>query len=214
MKFSESFEFYLAEDIYYALTKRLQHSSIVEAGLNDISVCTECRTEVWIDRDVQFYDCYCGRRQCRNCPRIYDKDHEGVSCAELDRQQSPTIEAKLSEIAIRICSNCKLRFIQHDGCNKMQCQCGTKQCYVCKETIEDYSHFCRCGWKGTSGQCPKCKRSCPLYGAAQHKDNIMMEEVKSKFNSEMEKNRGLLKKLRSVLRNLPPFSIVSCGKRS
>ena len=151
---------------------------------------------------MEFFNCSCGRVQCRNCPRIYDESHMGVSCAALDLQQSPTLEAKLSEVAIRICSKCKLRFVQGDGCNKMECPCGAKQCYVCKQTVKDYSHFCRCGWKGTSGECPKCNRSCPLYGAAQHKDTILMEEVKSHFDGKASNKSNPLKKLRSVVHNL------------
>ncbi|KAE9549216.1 hypothetical protein FO519_007577 [Halicephalobus sp. NKZ332] len=181
---TESFQIYLDPDIHQTLMKRLQRESIIEAGLNDMSTCSNCGIEVWVDRDTDFYDCFCGRRQCRNCPRIYDEDHQGISCEELDRQQSPKLESKLSEIAIRTCSRCNVPFVQWNGCNKIVCRCGAKHCYVCRERIEDYSHFCQCGWKGTTGECSKCHKSCPLHGVAEERDKKRMEEIKKKLDGE------------------------------
>ncbi|KAE9547243.1 hypothetical protein FO519_009544, partial [Halicephalobus sp. NKZ332] len=180
----ETFQLYLDPDVYHALMKRLQQKSLSDAGFNNISVCPGCNSEAWIDGGVEFYDCPCGRRQCRYCPRAYDESHIGVPCAELDFQQSSTLESTLSEIVVRVCPNCKLQFIQQDGCNKMQCRCGTKQCYICKEIVTDYSHFCRCGWKGTNGRCPTCHKSCPLYGVAEQRDEEIMGEMKSQFKME------------------------------
>ena len=34
-----------------------------------------------------------------------------------------------------------LQFFKEEGCNKMMCSCGAQMCYLCKQPVEDYSHF-------------------------------------------------------------------------
>jgi hypothetical protein len=52
-----------------------------------------------------------------------------------------------------------LQYMKSDGCNKIKCNCGTLSCYLCGETIEDYSHFCN---HKKSGPC-ECGKSCRLW---------------------------------------------------
>ena len=176
--------------MHHALTQTLQRKCLLDAGLNDIVICPGCEREASVDQNISFYDCPCGRRQCRNCPRIYDESHMGVPCSELKGEKSQTLEDRLSEAAIRVCSNCNTQFVQWDGCNKVECQCGTKYCYICRQIVTDYSHFCRCNWRGTSGQCPTCHKSCPLYGTVEERDKIKMKEIKARFEEKKNDNPG------------------------
>lgn len=42
----------------------------------------------------------------------------------------------------RVCNKCKVRFLKNNGCNKIYCaNCGNVQCYLCSQSITDYSHF-------------------------------------------------------------------------
>ena len=164
--------------------QRMQRKSLMDAGLNDISICSGCGTEASADPDFYFFICPCGRKQCRNCPRIYDEDHVGVPCSELDQIEPQNLEVRLSDAVFRVGSHCNTPFVQWDACNKVECPCGTKHCYICMEVVTDYSHFCRCGWKGITGQCPNCHKSCPLYGGVEQKDNMVMEQIKSEFNTK------------------------------
>ncbi|KAE9549396.1 hypothetical protein FO519_007386, partial [Halicephalobus sp. NKZ332] len=173
-----NFEFYLDSNIYTALIRRFQEEAIIAAEMDDLVTCPGCHMKFCVDSNLKFYDCHCGRRQCRKCPRVYDAKHDNISCSkldELDRQR--VLEPKLSEIAVRVCHRCKLQFVKEDGCNKMECRCKALQCYLCRQPVEDYSHFCECGWKGTSGKCPTCSKSCPLWGDPEERDRIQMEEV-------------------------------------
>ena len=72
------------DNIYNALIVRLQDEAIIAANLEDLVTCPQCYAKRCVDRDVNFYDCSCGRRQCRNCPRLYDERHERHTCSELD----------------------------------------------------------------------------------------------------------------------------------
>ena len=51
------------------------------------------------------------------------------------------IEEKMTEALIRICHNCKRQFLKDSGCNKMVCQCGAMQCYICDKPVKGYEHF-------------------------------------------------------------------------
>ncbi|KAE9549217.1 hypothetical protein FO519_007578 [Halicephalobus sp. NKZ332] len=185
--FRNSFEFYLDPDIHMALIERLQHEAIIAAEMDDLVTCPGCQVQLCADRSWTFYDCSCGTRQCRNCPRIYDENHHGIPCSELDElDKQKALEPKLSEITVRVCHRCKLQFVKEDGCNKMECRCGALQCYLCRQPVEDYAHFCECGWKGTSGRCPSCSKSCPLWGDSNERDKIQMEEVRTRFDLRID----------------------------
>lgn len=46
-------------------------------------------------------------------------------------------------------------FVKDAGCNKITCtRCGTLNCYVCRQTVKDYSHFNDKNRGGRTGQCP------------------------------------------------------------
>jgi hypothetical protein len=48
---------------------------------------------------------------------------------------------------VQKCNKCTKPFVKLSGCNKMTCNCGNLQCYVCGESIKDYRHF-------ENGKCP------------------------------------------------------------
>jgi E3 ubiquitin-protein ligase RNF216 len=47
----------------------------------------------------------------------------------------------MSAALIQKCNKCSKPFVKLLGCNKMTCNCGNLQCYVCGESIKDYRHF-------------------------------------------------------------------------
>lgn len=53
---------------------------------------------------------------------------------------------------VQKCNKCTKPFVKLSGCNKMTCNCGNLQCYVCGESIRDYQHFQR-------GKCPLHEQS-------------------------------------------------------
>ena len=54
----------------------------------------------------------------------------------------------------RVLCTGKNPFIKHDGCNKISCtRCYTTHCYICRQTVDDYSHFNDTRRGGKAGQC-------------------------------------------------------------
>uniref|UniRef100_A0AC34GSJ0 RING-type domain-containing protein n=1 Tax=Panagrolaimus sp. ES5 TaxID=591445 RepID=A0AC34GSJ0_9BILA len=85
------FEHYLSDEDYIPLKTRLQEQCLLDAGLADLVTCPECSYKIIVEESLIFYTCNCGRIQCRNCPRIYDEQHQSRSCeqmAQLELQQA------------------------------------------------------------------------------------------------------------------------------
>ena len=80
---------------------------------------------------------------------------------EQNRSSKQIVEEAMSEAMVRTCNKCGLRFVKKEGCNKMTCTCGNKQCFVCSKNVEDYTHF-------------DGKGRCPMYCDA---DSLLKEDV-------------------------------------
>src|ERR1700738_677335 len=57
------------------------------------------------------------------------------------------VEEAMTAALVQKCNKCAKPFVKLSGCNKMTCNCGNLQCYVCGENIADYRHF-------EKGKCP------------------------------------------------------------
>jgi hypothetical protein len=53
---------------------------------------------------------------------------------------------------VQKCNKCTKPFVKLSGCNKMTCNCGNLQCYVCGQNVKDYRHFEQVRKDGT--KCP------------------------------------------------------------
>uniref|UniRef100_A0A914PE01 RING-type domain-containing protein n=1 Tax=Panagrolaimus davidi TaxID=227884 RepID=A0A914PE01_9BILA len=101
------FEKYINEEDYLPLQNRLQEQCIIDAGLADLVTCSECGLKSCVDNLLTFFTCNCGRKQCRNCPRIYDEIHEGKICQEMDFRELPTNSfCNLNELGHGRCEEC------------------------------------------------------------------------------------------------------------
>jgi hypothetical protein len=69
------------------------------------------------------------------------------------------------------CPSCFRQFHKSDGCNKMTCPCGAKMCYICRASVEDYSHFCG-HFRAAGGACTQCKK-CDLWASADDSRHII-----------------------------------------
>uniref|UniRef100_A0AC35F661 RING-type domain-containing protein n=1 Tax=Panagrolaimus sp. PS1159 TaxID=55785 RepID=A0AC35F661_9BILA len=181
-----SFEFYLSDDDFLPLKLRLQEQCLADASLEDLVTCSDCGLRVCAPPFSTFYICERGRRQCRFCPRLYDAVHEDKTCEEMNEEEninisSQKMESKISEAIIRKCHKCNIAFVKNEGCNKMTCQCGAKQCYVCHHIDIDYSHFCSCDTQKQHGKCEICKKGCRLWENVEELDQIKINELQQLF---------------------------------
>jgi len=44
---------------------------------------------------------------------------------------------------VRKCVKCTMGLVKSEGCNLMLCRCGSLMCYLCREPITGYIHFCQ-----------------------------------------------------------------------
>lgn len=79
------------------------------------------------------------------------------------------VEEAMTDALIRRCNNCGKPFVKEEGCNKMTCSCGNRQCFVCSQDIEDYSHFDDGG--------------CPMYGDMK---DLLSNEVAAAQESTLQ----------------------------
>jgi len=92
---------------------------------------------------------------------------------------------------VRKCPKCKKPFFKEEGCNKMTCPCGAVSCYLCRQLIKDYTHFCRT---------PHCNHAscgnCILLTDSKEDDRLARREValaeQKRAGAAAELVRGLL----------------------
>lgn len=109
----------------------------------------------------------CSRNTCLAC---LEPAHGSTSCGNLARQD---MDEALSAVVVRVCP-CGKRFVKEEGCNKMTCVCGKKMCYICRQAISNYDHFCSCPHKES---CPNCH----IYTDADARDAEHLKAVHFQF---------------------------------
>lgn len=101
-----------------------------------------------------------------------------------DSVRSPTISllgAKkiadiMSESTIRRCYKCSATFHKGSGCNKIDCLCGAKMCYICRQPVEGYAHFYNIGLAPTG------TRTCPIWSSDKEVEQLDLALAAQKLN--------------------------------
>jgi hypothetical protein len=109
----------------------------------------------------------CNRNTCLAC---LEPAHGRIPCGNTARQE---LDEALSAVVVRVCP-CGKRFVKEEGCNKMTCVCGRKMCYICRQAIHNYDHFCSCPHKE---RCPRCH----IYTDADKRDAENLQAVGLQF---------------------------------
>ena len=95
-----------------------------------------------------------------------------LHCVTEDVNNRQVVEEAMTNARVRECPKCKTRFYKTEGCNKMTCSCKHVICYICRQTIKNYSHFC---------QTPNCDHKscnkCPLFTNSVEDDRLAMKEA-------------------------------------
>src|SRR6202022_2637 len=91
------------------------------------------------------------------------------------------VEEAMTAALVRKCNSCKQPFLKEGGCNKMKCNCGNVQCFVCSQNVMGYDHFDR-----------KTGTMCPMYGD-------MVELLRSQVASAQEETIKTLLQSRNEL---------------
>ncbi|KAH8681551.1 hypothetical protein BX600DRAFT_25593 [Xylariales sp. PMI_506] len=151
---------FLDDNLQLALDRIEQQAMLEQAGIENLEACPFCpfAMEYPPMRENKEFRCAnpgCEIVSCRLCRK---ETHVPKSCAEAAAEESSrhVVEEAMSEALIRKCNKCANPYIKlHHSCNKVTCtRCGTIQCYVCRKTVKDYSHFNDVNRGGKHGQCP------------------------------------------------------------
>ena len=125
--------------------------------------CPECAHLVVVPEAMMFVTCpneACKHSSCKNCK---ERPHKNQTCAQAKSEAEKgdahsRMADAMAAAVMRSCPGCQTKMIKSTGCNKMVCpvkRCQTKFCYLCRQQIEDYSHFCRTP-HCTHEACGKC----------------------------------------------------------
>lgn len=140
----EMVESVLDKNTYKKLEKKITLSEIEKAKLENLESCPFCDYAAIIDNPHEkLFNCLdpsCMKVSCRSCK---EPDHLPKKCHEVknDVDMRPWIENRINEAMIRTCYKCNKRFYKDEGCNMIDCPCGAKMCYICREPITNEQHF-------------------------------------------------------------------------
>jgi len=153
----------LPPKVYNKWVEQEAKAAMEAANLDNFVSCPFCGFSALLPAENSVFECPevggCGEASCRKCKK---KDHVPHRCGELKEKaqtnKRTAVEEAMTLARLRACPDCDTKFFKTEGCNKMQCRCGTKTCYLCKVKITDYKHFC---------QTPHCDHKscnlCPLF---------------------------------------------------
>lgn len=173
------------------LLQKRQIEEISSAGLEGLVACPFCPYQTIMenphDKVLVCMNPECGRQSCRLCK---EPSHIPLRCEELERTESmrKKIEEDLSMALIRKCHKCEQPFLKEEGCNMMTCpRCKTRMCYLCKNPVQDYSHF-----YGQGGS-PSATRQCPLWSNMTHLHSQELAIAAKKAKEELAAKNVSLK---------------------
>lgn len=121
------------------------------------------------------------------------------------------VEAALTAHTKRTCPLCNLSFIKSSGCNKLECPCGYRMCYLCRQDVraEGYAHFCGHFRPDALGACPvECGR-CDLYRDEVEEGGL--EGVRRRAEEEWWVREGARKGAEQVRRRMSESGRGSVG---
>jgi DNA-directed RNA polymerase subunit RPC12/RpoP len=92
------------------------------------------------------------------------------------------VEEAMTQAFVRKCNKCSRVFLKADGCNKITCDCGNKQCYVCGMDVANYGHFDQ----------SRNPTKCPLYGEMHELLHHQVAVAQEKTVQDLLRNRAEL----------------------
>lgn len=173
----------LPERTRQAFARAQTRAALAAAGISEEThECPTCGDCVIVPAGNHVHDCiHCGTATCILCD---EKSHLPQRCDEVEKDDEVAARRKVEEaMTLALLRNCECgkSFLKESGCNKMTCKCGLKMCYLCKEQITGYDHFCR------KPHCDKKKcGKCHLYGDYAVLDKARVTDAGKKTLAEVK----------------------------
>ncbi|XP_062868777.1 E3 ubiquitin-protein ligase RNF216 isoform X2 [Trichomycterus rosablanca] len=185
----------LPESILFKYYERQAEEAVAATCADELVRCPFCNFPALLDKEVSLFSCpnpRCRKESCRKCHVMW-KEHAGKTCEQvLERDETQlrlSIEEKMTAALVRKCHKCSMGLLKSEGCNRMSCRCGAFMCYLCREPITDYNHFCQHA-RTPGAPCRHCKK-CSLWTDPTQDDERLIQEIQKEGEAELNKKNTL-----------------------
>ncbi|CAL8304781.1 unnamed protein product [Merluccius merluccius] len=181
----------LPENILYKYYERQAEEAVAATCADELVRCPFCNFPALLDKDMSLFSCpnpRCRKESCRKC-HVQWKQHVGKTCEQvLERDEirmRVLFEERMTAARVRKCVKCGMGLVKSEGCNRMSCRCGSFMCYLCREPITGYNHFCQHA-RSPGAPCRHC-RKCSLWTDPTQDDERIIQEIQKEGEAELNK---------------------------
>ncbi|XP_067089632.1 E3 ubiquitin-protein ligase RNF216 [Osmerus mordax] len=181
----------LPESILGKYYERQAEEAVAATCADELVRCPSCNFPALLDPGVSLFSCpnpRCRKESCRKC-HVQWKQHVGKSCDQvLERDEirmRVLFEERMTAARVRKCVKCGMGLVKSEGCNRMWCRCGSYMCYLCREPICGYNHFCQHA-RSPGAPCRQC-RKCSLWTDPTQDDERIIQEIQKEGETELNK---------------------------
>ncbi|XP_029913979.1 E3 ubiquitin-protein ligase RNF216 [Myripristis murdjan] len=181
----------LPENILCKYYERQAEEAVAATCADELVRCPFCNFPALLDKDMSLFSCpnpRCRKESCRKC-HVHWKQHKNKTCEEVldddETRKRVSFEERMTAARVRKCVKCGTGLVKSEGCNRMSCRCGSFMCYLCREPITGYNHFCQHA-RSPGAPCRHC-RKCSLWTDPTLDDERMIQEIQREGEAELNK---------------------------
>uniref|UniRef100_G3NYQ6 Ring finger protein 216 n=1 Tax=Gasterosteus aculeatus aculeatus TaxID=481459 RepID=G3NYQ6_GASAC len=181
----------LPENILCKYYERQAEEAVAATCADELVRCPFCNFPALLDKDRSLFSCpnpRCRKESCRKC-HVQWKLHVGKTCEQvLERDEirmRVLFEERMTAARVRKCVKCGTGLVKSEGCNRMSCRCGSFMCYLCREPITGYNHFCQHA-RSPGAPCRHC-RKCSLWTDPTQDDERIIQDIQKEGEAELNK---------------------------
>uniref|UniRef100_A0A096M007 Ring finger protein 216 n=1 Tax=Poecilia formosa TaxID=48698 RepID=A0A096M007_POEFO len=186
----------LPDNILCKYNERQAEEAVAATCADELVRCPFCNFPALLDKDMSLFSCpnpRCRKESCRKC-HVQWKQHVGKTCEQvLERDEirmRVLFEERMTAARVRKCVKCGTGLVKSEGCNRMSCRCGSFMCYLCREPITGYNHFCQHA-RSPGAPCRHC-RKCSLWTDPTQDDERIIQEIQKEGEAELSKKCAVL----------------------
>ncbi|XP_053468471.1 E3 ubiquitin-protein ligase RNF216 isoform X4 [Ictalurus furcatus] len=184
----------LPENILCKYYERQAEEAVAATCADELVRCPFCNFPALLDKEISLFSCpnpRCRKESCRNCHVLW-KEHAGKTCEQvLERDEirlRVAFEERMTAARVRKCHKCSTGLVKSEGCNRMSCRCGAFMCYLCRDPINGYNHFCQHA-RSPGAPCRQCKK-CSLWTDPTQDDERIIQEIQKEGEAELNKKNN------------------------
>ncbi|XP_041863412.1 E3 ubiquitin-protein ligase RNF216 isoform X2 [Melanotaenia boesemani] len=181
----------LPENILCKYNERQAEEAVAATCADELVRCPFCNFPALLDKNMSLFSCpnpRCRKESCRKC-HVQWKQHMGKTCEQvLERDEirmRVLFEERMTAARVRKCVKCGMGLVKSEGCNRMSCRCGSFMCYLCREAINGYNHFCQHA-RSPGAPCRHCHK-CSLWTDPTQDDERLIQEIQKEGEAELNK---------------------------